>query len=280
MKALTLRRSTESNLPSSTSEQLESHQPDAGMQSNSWCLSRISSRHSLANIPGSGTQNDKIPKSRFGRCLEKACESYKTLVRALSLSLVIHVSRGVRHAIGSGRGRGLHEPIKLAIRHSRPIALLRALIHLIPFSFALFEIVLNWNIYYVGAKAYNTAVYQVIAKAHEISIQASITAIIFAAVRWELTFGEGLPFGLFFAGLQISQISYLWSVELWGAMRADYSGSLRKLAVFTLVIVGIVLGVTCGPSSAVLLTPRVQLWPAGRTHIWINATNDQVWPTE
>ena len=204
--------------------------------------------------------------------------NHTTLVRAVSLNLIVHVFRALKHS--NVRGRGLHEPIKLAIRHSRPIALLRALIHLNPFGFALFEIFLNWDVYYVGAIAYNTVVYQIIAKAHEILIQSSIAAIIFAAVRWELAFGEGLPHGLIFSGLQISQISYCWSVELWDARRSDCPGSSRRSTLFALVIVGIVLGVISGPSSAVLLTPRIQLWPGGRTHVWINATRDQLWPTQ
>ena len=71
----------------------------------------------------------------------------------------------------------MHEPTKVAISHSRLLALLRNLVHLLPFGFALFEIVLNWNVYYVGTKPYSTAVYQIAAKAHEILIQASITTV-------------------------------------------------------------------------------------------------------
>lgn len=195
-------------------------------------------------------------------------------MRTLSLSLVVHAFRGLRHPLG----RGLHEPTKIAVRHSRLIALLRDLVHLVPFGFALFEIILNWNVYYVGTQPYTTAVYQVIAKVHEVLIQASITAITFSAIRRDLAHGKGLPFGLLFSGLQVSQISYLWSVELWGAMKADFQRPLRKFGLFTLVIGGIVVAVTSGPSSAILLIPRVQLWPAGNTHIWINATADQIWP--
>ena len=39
---------------------------------------------------------------------------------------------------------------------------------------ALFEIILNWNEYYVGARAYNQALYQFLAKVHELMIQASL----------------------------------------------------------------------------------------------------------
>ncbi|KAL8754912.1 MAG: hypothetical protein Q9184_004957 [Pyrenodesmia sp. 2 TL-2023] len=208
------------------------------------------------------------------RFWEKVREAWKAVVRTLSLSLIVHAFQGVRHPLG----RGLHEPTKIAVRHSRLIALLRNLVHLVPFGFALFEVILNWNVYYVGTEPYSTAVYQIIAKAHEVLIQASITTIIFSAIRRDLAHGKGLPFGLLFSGLQVSQLSYLWSVELWGAMRADFQRPLRKMGLFTLVVGGIMVAVASGPASAILLIPRVQLWPAGITHIWINATADQIWP--
>lgn len=188
---------------------------------------------------------------------------------------MLHAFRGLRYP----RGRGLHEPTKIAIRHNRRIALLRALVHLVPFGFALFEIILNWNVYYVGSSSYSTAAYQIIAKAHEILIQASIATIIFSATRRELALGKGLPFGLLFSGLQTSQISYLWSMEFWGAVRADFPHPLRKAALLSLVIGSIAVAVTSGPASAVLLIPRRQSWPAGSTHIWLNATTNQLWPT-
>ena len=184
--------------------------------------------------------------------------------------------RGLRHPVG----RGFHEPIKIAIRRNRLIALLRGLIHLVPISIAVYEIILNWNTFYVGAKAYNPAIYQLMAKVHEIMIQASIAALIFSCVRSELALGEGIPFGLLFSGLQVSQISYLWSMELWGSLNVGYRRRFRKIGLLAIFILGILLATACGPSSAVLLIPRLEYWPAGRTHIWINATQDEIWPTQ
>ncbi|KAI4138321.1 MAG: hypothetical protein L6R39_006847 [Caloplaca ligustica] len=229
-----------------------------------------------AQWTGKNSKQPRQPRQPQSRFWNKVRESWKVLVRALSLSLVVHAFRGLRHPTG----RGLHEPTKVAIRQSRLAALLRNLVHLVPFGFALFEIILNWNVYYVGTQPYSTAIYQVVAKAHEVLVQASITTIIFSAIRRDLAHGKGLPFGLLFSGLQVSQISYLWSVELWGAIRADFQRPLRKLALFSLVVGGIALAVASGPSSALLLIPRVQLWPAGRTHIWINVTADQLWPAQ
>ncbi|KAL8835187.1 MAG: hypothetical protein Q9170_003433 [Blastenia crenularia] len=194
------------------------------------------------------------------------------LVRAFRLGLLSHALRSLRYPTG----RGLHEPTKIAINRSRFLALIRNLVHVIPFGFALFEIILNWNVYYVGTKPYGTAVYQIIAKAHEILIQASIGSIMFSAIRREL--GHGLPFGFLFSGLQVTQVSYLWSMELWGALRAGTINPWRRITMFVLLAGCILLAATSGPASAVLLIPRQQLWPAGRTHLWINITEDQLWP--
>ncbi|KAL8628781.1 hypothetical protein Q9189_005509 [Teloschistes chrysophthalmus] len=221
-------------------------------------------------------RNTAKSKPGLGSFGSRVKDAWKATVRALSLSLIIHALRGLRHPLG----RGLHEPLKVAIRQSRLVAFLRTLVHVVPFGFSLFEIILNWKVYYVGTSPYNQANYQIIAKAHEIMIQASIAAIIFSALRRELALGNGLPFGLLFSGLQISQISYLWSMEFWGAVRTDCLRPVRKIALFALVAGGLLLAATSRPASAILLIPRQQLWPGGSTHIWVNATSEQLWPTK
>ena len=204
-----------------------------------------------------------------------ACALLRVITRALGFTVIIHSLRRLRHPVG----RGLQEPMKIAISRNRPIALIRGLIHLVPVGIAIFEIVLNWNTFYVGTETYNSAIYQLMAKVHEIMIQASIAALILSCVRSELALGEGIPFGLLFSGLQVSQISYLWSMELWGSLNVGYGRRFRKIGLLAIIVLSIVLGTACGPSSAVLLIPRLEYWPAGSTHIWINATEDQIWPT-
>lgn len=175
-------------------------------------------------------------------------------------------------------GRGFHEPIKVAVRKDRTIALLRSLIHLVPIGFALFEIILNWNTYYVGASTYNQAIYQLLAKVHEIMIQASLAVVLFSYVRHEITKGTGLPLGALVSGLQINQIAYLWSVEFWGTVRSKRLRLRDKLALLGLILSCFILASLSGPSSAVLLIPRLDFWPAGKTDIWINATMDEIYP--
>ena len=151
----------------------------------------------------------------------------RILSRVLGLSIIMACLRSLRHL---SIGKGYNEPTKVAIRQSRTTALLRALIHIVPVSVALWEIVLNWNTYFVGSEIRNLAYYQFGAKIHEMTAQASLAAVVFSFVRFELSLGKGLPFGALFAGLQISQASYLWSMEFWGSIGSKHLQLRQKLA--------------------------------------------------
>lgn len=200
----------------------------------------------------------------------------KTLFRALGLNVISTFFRFLRYQTV---GKGYTEQTKVAIRRNRTTALLRALIHIIPVGVALWEIVLNWNTYFVGYDIYNLAYYQFGAKMHEIAIQASLSAVIFSYVRYELMLGDGIPFGALFSGLQISQASYLWSMEFWGTICSCTISSKRKLRLLVVVTTSIFIAAVTGPSSAILLVPRLDYWPAGSTNIWINITADNLWPS-
>ena len=199
----------------------------------------------------------------------------ETIARVFGLSLIPQALKSFRHITG----RGLHEPLKVVLRKNRWTALARSLVHLVPVGFALFEIILNWNEYYVGVNKYNQASYQAVAKLHEIMIQASLGAILFSMIRHEIIV-DGLPFGALFSGLQLNQVSYLWSMEYWGSIKSHHLGFRRKLRLSVLIALCVALASLCGPSSAVLLIPRLEFWPAGSTHIWLNATNEQLLPTK
>ena len=110
-------------------------------------------------------------------------------------------------------------------------------------------------------------------------IQASLTAILFSYIRYEMVMGNGLPFGALFSGLQISQISYLWSKEFWGSITSRYLPFRRKASMLAITLVCFVLAAAAGPSGATLLVPRLDYWPAGTTHIWVNATVGELWPS-
>ena len=199
----------------------------------------------------------------------------KVLFRALGLNLIVVGLRSLQHLTV---GKGYDEPTKIAIRESRRIALLRALIHIVPVGVALWEIIFNWNTYYVGSNVQNQALYQFCAKLHEMTAQASIAAVVFSYVRYEMSLGQGLPFGALFSGLQISQASYLWSMEFWASINSTNLSLRRKIGMAAIIIVAILLAATVGPSSAILLIPRLEYWPAGSTDIWINVTSSELWP--
>ncbi len=201
-------------------------------------------------------------------------DNSKTLCRALGLNLIFSLFVFLRHKTV---GKGYTEPTKIAIRKNRTTALLRALIHVFPVGVALWEIVLNWNTYFVGYAIYEQAYYQFGAKAHEIAIEASLSAVIFSYVRYELMLGDGIPFGALFSGLQVSQASYLWSMEFWGTVGSNNVSS-KKLRLLVVVATSVFLAAIAGPASAVLLVPRLDYWPAGSTNIWINITSDSLWP--
>ena len=109
-------------------------------------------------------------------------------------------------------------------------------------------------------------------------IQASLAAVIFSYIRHQMVLGKGIPFGALFSGLQMNQISYLWSIEFWGSMSSNYLSVWRKIIMLLLFGFTFVLAAVAGPSSAIFLIPRLSYWPAGSTHIWLNATFNDIWP--
>lgn len=198
-------------------------------------------------------------------------EYCRALLRALGFNLMFASARGLA-------GKTIDEPVKVVIHRNRAIALLHATIHVIPVGVALTEIYLNWHGTFLGANMRGLSYLQFGAKAHELTILASLSAMLFSYVRRELSVGEGLPFGALMSGFQFTQISYLWSMELWGASFSNMR-VWRKLNMIAVIIIGVSLAAIAGPSSAILLIPRLDYWPAGYTHIWINATTDNLWPT-
>ena len=120
--------------------------------------------------------------------------------------------------------------------------------------------------------------FQFAAKLHEMAMQSSLAVIVFSYMRSELFSGSGLPIGAMLSGLQLTQISYLWSMELWGIALSAISYR-RKIGIILMIMLAVVLASTTGPSSAVLMIPRLDYWPAGRTNVWMNITSDELWPS-
>ena len=113
---------------------------------------------------------------------------------------------------------------------------------------------------------------------YPVRAQASIDYIMFTCIRYELSLGQGLPFGALFSGLQVSQVSYLWSMEFWGTACSTNLLIRKKISIIGVISIAIFLAATIGPSSAILLIPRLAYWPAGSTDIWVNTIFQDLWP--
>lgn len=192
------------------------------------------------------------------------------LSRFLGLSLVFSL-------LQQFQGQENIEPLKIALHRGRIFRLLQILVHIIPIGAALTEISLNWRSRYLGANVNGLAYFQFAAKAQELFTQASLTAVVLSYIRHEISIGEGLPFGAVFSSFQLTQISYLCSMEFWGAVFSDLP-LRRKAKMLAVIILGVSLTALTGPSIAMRLIPNLSYWPAGSTHIWINATAEQLWP--
>ncbi len=88
------------------------------------------------------------------RSVKQLQDDGKILCRVLGLNVMFSFFIFLR---SKAVGKGYTEQTKVAIRRNRITALLRALIHVFPVGVALWEIVLNWNTYFVGYHVYNLA---------------------------------------------------------------------------------------------------------------------------
>ena len=152
-------------------------------------------------------------------------------LRAIGLGLVSNLSPRQWFS------NDVSEPLKVAITRNRTMALLRSLIHLVLVGVTLWLVILNWNTYYVGSFTLDQVYYQLGAKVLEIMIQASLAATLLAYLRYELVHGNRLPFGALFSGLQITQFSYLWSMEFWGSIGSRSHNIWKKVVMSILVLV-------------------------------------------
>lgn len=166
----------------------------------------------------------------------------------------------------------------MAIRRSRVTALLRTLIHAVPLGTAIFEIVLNLRGRYVGAQFAMQNYLQFAAKAHEITMQASIATILLSYIRFQISTGQGIPFGAVLGGFQFLQISYLWSSEFWSSIVFKKFQLRRKICFVGLIFVCITIAATAGPSSASLLIARQRLWSIESKYVAVDATIQDIWP--
>ena len=234
---------------------------------NSFLFTSVRAKHVLREAESSDIQ----PKTKT-----------RSFCRALGLGLFYNAFHRLRH-----RGRPVFEQRKVALRSDRYYAFLAGCIHFLPMSASVILAALNIAGYYIGGElsgksghdSEKFAGLQFASKLHELTINASLAAMVFSYIRQELALGQGVPLGAIFAGLRFQDISVLWSLEFWGTARTTAIGKRRKWVLVILLTVDAFLGVSVGPSSANILKPRLDNWPAGGTDFWVNASTEELWPS-
>ena len=149
------------------------------------------------------------------------------------------------------------EPAKVVLYKDRGYVLLDILPHLVPLAGALTLIIINIRTLFIGEVS-TTAItaFQFAAKLLELTIQASLTAILLQVIRWQAVNNRDLPLGSLIAPLRTVDVSYLWSLELWGAVTAKCWLGRRKMLIVPLILLTVVLAALVGPAGAVLMVPR------------------------
>ncbi|KAJ6031382.1 hypothetical protein N7540_002114 [Penicillium herquei] len=173
---------------------------------------------------------------------------------------------------------------KVAIWDSRMVALPRLLFHIIPVGGAIVLLWLNLMGYYLGTEipgieGHNSAkigALQFAAKMHEITILASLSIIVFNLIQDRIVTHD-VALSVLFAGLQFRDLSYIWSKELWQLVGSERR---RWKSFIPVLLLAVLLASTAAPSSALLMVPRSDEYAAGGTEFWLNATRDELWPSE
>ncbi|KAK2735964.1 hypothetical protein FQN57_001037 [Myotisia sp. PD_48] len=177
-------------------------------------------------------------------------------------------------------GNTRFEGPKPAIVASYRFVLLGFTVHAIPFSVAIVLIFLNFKEFYYHDA--NRTLLQFVAKAHELSMQSSIAAMVLDFMRSRLAGGKGLPFGALGAFLVPANVAWLWSKECVGAYRAKplkqakywitAFETLDRGAFVGFIASFIILSNVVGPSVAVAMQPREAVWYAGGSDFYMNET--------
>ena len=166
------------------------------------------------------------------------------------------------------------EEAKIAIYQSHSIAFLHAVPHLIPLLAIVVLIVLNTNGYFIGDISTSAAsAFQFAAKLLELMIQASLATILLSMVRRHVL-GEGLPLGALFAPSRTTDVSYLWSLEFWGSVTAKRRCGWRMVTLLILVPLFVLLAAVVGPSTAVLIVPRLIDYPTLQYLVLLDSSSE------
>lgn len=106
------------------------------------------------------------------------------------------------------------------------------------------------------------------AKAHEILVVMSLSDIILHRIMYGLLGKAGLALGFVTAPFHVANPLYLFSPDFWGTVRNPQRSRSFHRTTIALLIILVAVGVTVGPLSATLMTPRQD---------WVETTPSDQW---
>ena len=190
--------------------------------------------------------------------------------------------------------REQREPRAAATHRERWLNVLYCLPHMVPLAITIAILILNARGVYwqdLGRPNQNTIlqVLQYAAKAHELTMAASLTAIVIHQTQYDLNNSKGVSLGFLTAGFRLSDPLYVCSREfLGGAMARVHSQGMSRFSALTyLLVLGVALTLVVGPSSAIAMIPRLHWWevsnmdafgPLYTDRVYFNRTEDELWP--
>jgi hypothetical protein len=151
---------------------------------------------------------------------------------------------------------------KIAIQQSRPLAVLRAFIHLPALLGSITLVLLNCVTCFFAPATSNApiSVLQFAAKVHELLMQMSIAALALSYMRDQVGRHGHMPFSAFIPTLQTSSMNSLWSTEFRSALKS--LGGRQRTMYVLLIAFCVFLAAAVGPSSAIAMIPRVVDFPS------------------
>lgn len=184
---------------------------------------------------------------------------------------------------------------RAAAAHREPwLNALYCLPHMVPLAATITILILNARGVYwqdLGRPYQNTMlqVLQYAAKAHELTMVASLTAIVVHQIQYDLSSPKGVSLGFLTAGFRLSDPLFVCTRQfLRGAMvRVHAKGMSRFSALTYLVVLGVALTSVVGPSSAIAMIPRLHWWEVSKTdafgplytdRVYFNRTEAELWP--
>ncbi|OAL39561.1 hypothetical protein AYO20_00958 [Fonsecaea nubica] len=178
------------------------------------------------------------------------------------------------------------EQKKVIVSSSTWKALWRCAPHVVPIAISVVILTLSFHGTYIGADFASETItlmsFQIAAKIHELFIVASLSVIVFHAIRHELLHGCGLPLGLVGSGFNFGSFDFFFTKEFRGGLLNVMTPGhrLRKAGFVILLCVAGLIAALAGPSSATLIVPSSQTWQAGGTQFYLNGSQADFWPSD